>query len=339
MVDNSQANEIDLESFLKAAGQSFTDAQKALLPGMDVPVNMILSNADLEIKVAVNTNPQGKMSIRPVSSKDLTSGGIDPGLVSVVRISFVNTLGEIKPQPLVTTAERGEIKTPPAATPVDRGEIKTPPAVTTPARGINIPQLVGLSLEEAAALLKSGGWQFEVHAAGTKETESAGVTRLGGIIRQEPSAGQAVDKSATPIHFWAVLSNRPVKEIEGIGEKYSAGLAKKGLSTIGELSLAEAAAVASALRISQSRAQSLIDMAMLMSGLAVLGAKDQVIELLVKGAGVRSIQALAETKPEELFRLCQAALTSGKVKVPRGFSITAEEVKGWTKAAGAFQSL
>ena len=69
MPDNPTSNDIDLESFLKLAGQSFTDAQRALVSGLDIPVNMMLSNAELELRVAVGSDTKGKISIRPISSK------------------------------------------------------------------------------------------------------------------------------------------------------------------------------------------------------------------------------------------------------------------------------
>lgn len=98
MVDKSEpVNEIDLGAFLESAGQSFSEAQKALVPGLEVPVNMMLSNAELELKVAVGSDAKGRVSIRPISSKDLTRGGIDPGMLSTLRISFVSTIAEVRP--------------------------------------------------------------------------------------------------------------------------------------------------------------------------------------------------------------------------------------------------
>jgi hypothetical protein len=96
MVSKSEpVNEIELGAFLESAGQSFSEAQKALIPGLAVPVNMMLSNAELELKVAVSSDAKGRVAIRPISSKDLTRGGIDPGMLSTLRINFVSTIGEL----------------------------------------------------------------------------------------------------------------------------------------------------------------------------------------------------------------------------------------------------
>ncbi len=310
MADNPAPNEIDLETFLKSAGQSFTDAQRALVPGLDMSVNMMLSNADLELKVAVSADAQGKMSIRPIASEDIIRGGIDPGLLSTIRISFVSSIGEIKPQPV--------------------------PTVDSTGRGNIVPLLVGRTLDEAAALLKSGGWQFEPHAAGNEEIAAAGKENRGRVLRQQPPAGQSVDKTKMTIHIWVDLGNIPVKEIDGIGDKYADSLSKIGISTVGELSLVSVNQVASALHISETRAQGFVDMAGLISRLAILGFKDEVVESLVKGANIRSMEQLADANPAELCRVCQEAIAARKVRVPRGFSFTVDDVEDWVRTAHTY---
>jgi len=300
MLDKLTPNDIDLETFLKSAGQSFTDAQRALVPGLDVSVNMMLSNAELELRVAVSSDAQGKMSIRPISSEDIIRGGIDPGMLSTIRINFVSSIGEIKaePQPVPTGDNTG--------------------------RENIVPVLVSRTLEEALSLLKSGGWQFEPHAASSEEIAAAGKERPGRVLRQQPTAAQSVDKTKTTVHFWVDLGNIPVKEIDGIGDKLEDSLSKIGVTSVGKLSLASVPQIASSLRIS------------LMSRLAILGFRDEVVELIVKGANIRSIEQLADADPTELYRVCQDAIASVKVLVPRRFSLTADDVKGWIKAAGSY---
>jgi len=312
MVDNSTPNEIDLETFLRSAGQSFTDAQKALIPGTDIPVNMMLSNAELELKVAVSSDTKGKMSIRPISSEDIVRGGIDPGMLSTIRINFVSSIGDIKT------------------------ELQSMPSVDDTVKGDKVPVLVGLTLDAATKLLKSGGWQFEPHAASKDEIAAAGKTNTGKILRQQPIASQSVDKSKTIVNFWVDLGNIPVKEIDGIGAKIGDNLSKIGIATIGELSLANVTRVAAALHISESRAQGFLDMAGLMSRLAILGFKDEVVELLVKGADIRSIEQLSNSDPKVLYSVCREAVSSGKVQIPRAFSFTTEDIKSWIKAASTY---
>lgn len=314
MVNTPMSNDIDLETFLKSAGQSFTDAQRALVPGLDVSVNMMLSNAELELKVTVSSDAQGKMSIRPISSEDIIRGGIDPGMLSTIRITFVSSIGEIKAE----------------SRPVSTGGNTD--------SGNTVPALMGLTLDEAAALLKSGGWQFEPHAASSDEIAAADKESRGRVLRQQPPAAQSVDKMRTTVHLWVDLGIIPVIEIDGIGEKLGDSLSKIGRTTVGELSLASVTQIAAALRISEARAKDFVDMAGLMSRLAILGFRDEVVELLVKGANIRSIEQLSDADPKELYRVCQEALASGKVRVPRGFIFTADEVKGWIKAARSYLS-
>ncbi len=308
MADRPTPEEIDLETFLKSASQSFTDAQRSLLPGLDVSVNMMLSNAELELKVAVSSDVQGKMSIRPISSEDILRGGIDPGVLSTIRITFVSSVGEFKAE------------APPAS-------------ADTAGRGEAVPALVGLTLDEAGALLKSRGWQFEPHAASSDEIAAAGKESRGRVLRQEPQASRPADKAKTAVHFWVDLGNVPVKAMDGIGEKLGDSLSRVGINTLGELSLTSVARIAAALNTSESRARNFLDMAVLMSRLAVLGFRDEVAELLVKGASIRSMEQLAGADPEELYRVCREAVASGKVRTPRGFSFTLDDTRDWVRTA------
>mgnify|MGYP001565960296 FL=1 len=110
MVGKSEpVSDIDLGAFLESAGQSFSEAQKALVPGLGASVNMMLSNAELELKVAVNSDEKGRVTIKPISSKDLTRGGINAAMLSTLRISFVSTVGEIKPSTNVAAAPKRKL--------------------------------------------------------------------------------------------------------------------------------------------------------------------------------------------------------------------------------------
>jgi hypothetical protein len=202
MVDKPLPEDIDLETFLKSAGQSFTDAQKALVPGLDVPVNMMLSNAELELKVAVSSDAQGKMSIRPISSEDISRGGIDSGMLSTIRINFVSSIGEVRAQPQPVTTEDNSGK------------------------GNTMPNLTGLTMDKAAAVLEKVGLQFELHAAKSEEVASLGKESRGRVLRQQPEPAQPVDKANTTVSLWIDLGNIPVSEIDGIGDKLGEKLSK-----------------------------------------------------------------------------------------------------------------
>lgn len=308
MVSNASPNDIDLETFLKAAGQSFTDAQRALVPGTEVPVNMMLSTAELELKVSVRSDSTGKMLIRPISSDDMSKGGIDPGMISTVRISFVSGLGELQAQPV------------------------SGPAATENA----VPSVLGLSMKAATALLKSRGWAFETHAASKEEVAAAGKESRGTVLRQLPQLRQIADKKTAIVHIWINLGGGAVRDIEGIGARYEESLSKSGIGSVAELSLASASQVASALRVNQIRAQGFIDMAGLMSRLAVAGLRDEVVELLARGANISSVEQLAAAEADALFRACRDAVAARKVRVPREFGFTVDDVKEWIRTAKSF---
>ena len=121
--------------------------------------------------------------------------------------------------------------------------------------------------------------------------------------------------------------------MDGIGEKLSARLAEIGITTVGELTISNAAQVAPHLRMSESRAQHFIDMASLICRLNVVGLRDEVVEVLVKGAGIRSMEELARAEPTQVYKTCQEAVEAGQVRVPREFTFTAGDVKDWIQAA------
>ncbi len=107
MADKSSSSEIDLGAFLKSAGESLSEAQEALVAGLELPARMVLSNAEMELKVAVSSDAKGRMTIQPISAQDIRRGGIEPDVLSTLRVSFVGPVGEATPSavtPAVTPA-------------------------------------------------------------------------------------------------------------------------------------------------------------------------------------------------------------------------------------------
>ena len=97
MADKSSSSDVDLGAFLKSAGQSLSEAQETLVAGLELPTRMVLSNAEMEIKVSVSSDAQGHMTIQPVSAQDIRRGGIEPGVLSTLRVSFTGPIGEAPP--------------------------------------------------------------------------------------------------------------------------------------------------------------------------------------------------------------------------------------------------
>lgn len=307
MADEPVFNGIDLQEFLATAGRSFTGAQRSLQGGTDTPVTMMLSSAELELKVAVGSDSKGKMLINPISSQDIARGTIDPGMISTLRINLISSIGD-QHEDYAHATESDSTK--------------------------RVPDLTGLTVEESIARLKAEQWNYEAHAANSKEIKAAGKATHGKVLRQLPKASAAVDPQTNTVHFWLNLGSVPVQAIDGIGEKMAENLHKIGIRSVGELSLApDADHLASLLHMGKSRARDFVNMADLMSRLTVLGLKDEVVELLVKGVGIRTMEQLAKAAPTTLHKQCRAALDSLKVRTPQAFKLTLDAVKEWIAAA------
>ena len=76
-------------------------------------------------------------------------------------------------------------------------------------------------------------------------------------------------------------------------------------------------------------------MANFISHLVVAGLEDEVAELLVKGAQIRTMNELATSDPPQLYGTLKESIEQGRVRVPRDFSFTPEDVTNWIKAARA----
>jgi hypothetical protein len=84
------ATEADLGGFLEAAGKSFTDAQGALAGDVvDLPPAVAIAEAELELKVAVQRRTDGTVVLETISTQDMRSGAITPGLLSTIRVQYV----------------------------------------------------------------------------------------------------------------------------------------------------------------------------------------------------------------------------------------------------------
>lgn len=314
MADQPASHELDLEDFIASATRSLTAAQQSLLQGTRVSATMMLNSAELDAKVTISTRADGSMTVRPISFRDLADGTIKPEFISSLRLNLLSSVGALGAD---------EVAGQPAS--------PDSPAATLP--GTKVPALQGLTLDAAVARLKAGRWNHQAHAALRQEITAAGKETQGRVLRQTPDAATDADPRTTTIHFWVNLGSVPVSIIDGIGPKLEADLSKLGIQSVGELSLADGAELSRALRINEQRARDFISMANLVACLAVLGLKEQVVELLVKGAGIHSLDQLVSASPAELHKVCMDAIGSGRVKVPRQFSFSQDEVVAWIQTA------
>ena len=94
-MDRDPAAAPDLRGFLEAAGRSLGEAQGALAGEVlaQRPV-VAISDAELDIKAVLDAGADGKLALQTVSAADVRQGGIDPALLSSVRIRYVAVAGE-----------------------------------------------------------------------------------------------------------------------------------------------------------------------------------------------------------------------------------------------------
>jgi hypothetical protein len=138
-----------------------------------------------------------------------------------------------------------------------------------------------------------------------------------------------------PLEVKPVSAKKPVEAIEGIGPVIGEKLRNIGIETVSDLALSSTDDVIKA-DLSRKKAAEFISMAKLMakSNIAgVEGVDEQVAELLVTGGKIDSKEKLAETTPEELAKTLDEAIKSGKVKVPRTFSVSVQDSKRWIDSA------
>lgn len=80
----------DLGGFLEAAGKSFADAQGALAGEIaDLPPAVAIAEAELELKAALQRRTDGTVVLETISTQDMRSGAITPGLLSTIRVQYV----------------------------------------------------------------------------------------------------------------------------------------------------------------------------------------------------------------------------------------------------------
>ena len=97
----------DLGGFLEAAGKSFVEAQGALSGDLaDIPPAVAIAEAELELKAALERRADGTVTLETISTQDMRSGAITPGLLSTIRIQYVavpaDTLASPAEQPVGT---------------------------------------------------------------------------------------------------------------------------------------------------------------------------------------------------------------------------------------------
>jgi hypothetical protein len=131
-----------------------------------------------------------------------------------------------------------------------------------------------------------------------------------------------------PMEVKPVSGRKPVETVEGIGPVIGDRLRLMGIETISDLAVASTDDLVKA-DVSRKKAAEFISMAKLMvkSSIAgVDGVDEQVAELLV-ASKIDSKEQLAKTSPEELTKLLDETIKSGKAKVPKMYRFSVEDSK------------
>jgi hypothetical protein len=119
----------------------------------------------------------------------------------------------------------------------------------------------------------------------------------------------------------------PVIYVEGIGMVGEARLRSKGIETVGDLSTADADAVADCLDVSSERAAGFVEMARIMT----FGADRQTAELLVS-AGIEAAD-VADVTPDEIHETLAKAMDAPLAPVPVGYDHEAVDAEALVAAA------
>ena len=137
-----------------------------------------------------------------------------------------------------------------------------------------------------------------------------------------------------PMEVKPASSRKPVEAVEGIGPVIGERLRAQGIETVSDLAVASTDDLVKA-DVPRKKAAEFISMAKLMvkSNIAgVDGVDEQVAELLVANK-IDSKEKLAQTNPEELAKILDETVKSGKAKVPKTYRISVEDSKRWIDSA------
>lgn len=75
---------------LEVAGRSLREAQTTLTAERGgLASQMVISDAELDLRVAVETGAKGELHVRPVGSAEARKGAIEPAALSTLKVHFI----------------------------------------------------------------------------------------------------------------------------------------------------------------------------------------------------------------------------------------------------------
>lgn len=93
MATKSIKQEVGLGEFFELTGRAIAEAQDAIAP-LDQPTQMVIDNAEVEVKVTMTSDVNGALVVQTISSEEASRGDIDPGILSTLRMNFVAAAAE-----------------------------------------------------------------------------------------------------------------------------------------------------------------------------------------------------------------------------------------------------
>jgi hypothetical protein len=88
MKSKSTKQGVGIGEFFELAGRSIAEAQDAIAP-LDQPTQIVIGNAEVEVKVTVASDTDGGLAVQTISSEEVSRGDIDPGMLSTLRVSYI----------------------------------------------------------------------------------------------------------------------------------------------------------------------------------------------------------------------------------------------------------
>lgn len=193
------------------------------------------------------------------------------------------------------------------------------------AKFLEVPDVTGKHIDEAMTILENK--EFKIG----KIIKRTSTMSTGTVLDQGPKAGTEVNVGTL---LDLVVANQEIEMIEGIGSERGSKLRDIGINTIKDLTVADAEVMGEL--VGKSTATKFISMAKLIDSTSEFGSfgiERQSAELLVKAAGINSIDMLKDVKADDLYNLCKEAIVSGKVEVPVDYHLKKEDINRWIELA------
>ncbi len=208
-------------------------------------------------------------------------------------------------------------------------------------RTVPTPELVGMKRAEAITKLHEDDWAFRLAAAQADDVAAERAAgRFDTVFAQSPEPGEPVLTTEKVVRLTVLASPDPVQTVPGIGPRLSSRLAAAGISTVGDLALADPEDVMKAADISHARANEFQAEASDLNAAFHLEAVDGVARavalMLVKAGNVRTPDELSRKRAATLLKQLRSAPRQELPPIVGRLRLTQRLVASWIEAARDF---